>query len=225
MILENVITFVLVLILPCLAYTIISLTYSKNKEKELKKKLSGFEIARSILDNNDLKDLYIVEVKGNLNDHYDYNQKVIRLSTDVYHGETVTSMAVAAKIASYAILDKRNNTYMKFKFTLNPIINFAVYIAYILFILGICLQDFSMVSLASGILGFVLIFHLVTLPVEFNGKKVASGELKKLDKITKEEISDTEAVLKVANYTFVMSILTCISNLFSEIVYNIKRRG
>lgn len=222
---ESVITFVLVLILPCLAYTIVSLTYAKYKDKELKKNISGFEIARSILDNNDLKDLYIVEVKGNLNDHYDYNQKVIRLSTDVYHGETVTSTAVAAKIASYAILDKRNNTYMKFKFTLNPIINFAVYIAYILFILGVCLQDYGMVALASGILGFVLVFHLVTLPVEFSGKKVANDELCKLDKISKEEISDIEVVLNVASYTFVMSILTCISNLFSEFVYNIKKRG
>lgn len=222
---ENVIWFVLVLILPCISYSVISVTYSKYKEKELKKKLSGFEVARKILDNNNLKDLYIVEVKGNLNDHYDYNQKVIRLSTDVYHGESITAAAVAARISSYAIQDKNNNTYMKFRFTLNPIVTFAIYLAYILFIFGICLQDFGMVSLATSILGFALVFHIVTLSVEFDAVKIANKSLKEIDILNKEEIDRIENVLKVSMYTFIMSILTCISNLFNEIVYNIKKRG
>lgn len=220
---ESVVTFIIILLIPCVAYTFISLTYAKYKDRELKKKLSGFEVARAMLDKADLKSLYIVEVKGNLNDHYDFKQKVIRLSTDVYHGETATATAVAAKIASYAILDKRDDNFMKFKFTLNPIITFAIYITYILFIIGICLQDFSMVMLASGILGACLIFHIVTLPVEFKAIKVANELLKDLDNLSKEEMTDTEAVLKVTAYTFIMSILTCISNLFNEIVYNIKK--
>ncbi len=222
---ENIILFILVLILPCIFYSMITIVYGKYKNKDIKKKLSGFEVARKLLDENDLKDIYIVEVKGSLNDHYDYNQKVIRLSTDVYHGETIMAVAVAAKISSYAIQDKNNNTFMKFRSVVNPVMTFAVYLAYIVFLLGLCLQDYGMVNLATIIMAFSLIFHLITLPVEFEASRIASKSLKELDRLTKEEIDDTSNVLKSSNYTFVMSILTCISTLFNEILYNMKRKG
>lgn len=222
---ENVIYFVVLLIIPCISFSIISLTYSKYKDKNIKKRISGFEIARKLLDNNNLKDLYIVEVKGSLNDHYDFNQNVVRLSTDVYHGENATAVAVAAKIASYAIQDKNNNTFMKFKFMLNPICNFAVYLAYILFILAICLQDFGMLSFVNMIILIVLLFHIVTLPVESNAIKIAKNSLGEIDDLSKEEMESINNVLKITSYTFIMSILTCISNLFNEIIYNLKRRG
>ena len=142
---ENIIIFICILLIPCCAYSVISYNYSKYKESSLKGKISGFEVARKILDDNDLKDMYIVEIKGNLNDHYDFNQKVIRLSTDVYHGENITSAVVASRVCEYAIQDKVDNKLFKIGATLNPIIKFDVYAAYILFIIGLCLQDFGIV--------------------------------------------------------------------------------
>lgn len=222
---ENVIIFVCILLIPCIAFSLISFTCGKYKDIDIKKKLSGFEVARKILDEHNLKDMYIVEVKGSLNDHYDYNQKVIRLSSDVFHGESIMSTAIAARIATYAIQDKNNNGFMKFKFTLNSLMTFANYIAYILFIVGLCFEENDLLLLASGLILLSLLFHIVTLPVEFDNKKIANKSLKDIDVLEKDEINNVSNVLNISVYSFIMSILTCVSNLFREIMYNLQRRG
>lgn len=222
---ENLCVFLVMLFIPCLAYTVISITYNKYRENNLKNKLSGFEVARKILDDNDLKDMYIVEVKGKLNDHYDYNQKVIRLSTDVFHGENATAAVVAAKISGYAILDKNNNKFIRFFFLVNPFIVFLNYVAFLLFILGLFIQDFQVIELAYLLLGCVLIFRFIELPLEYKVVKESEVFLNSVDKFEKKEILSMKDVMKIVPYTWIMSILTCISNLFGEIMYNLQKRG
>ncbi len=219
------IIFLCILFIPCILFTVISTVYNKYKDVDNKKKLSGFEVAREILDSHGLDNVYIVEIKTNLNDHYDYGHKVLRLSSDVFHGETLTAAAVAARIASYAVQDKEGNTYMRFRSSLNKLITFANYIAYILFIVGICLEDVSILEVANMAIILVLVFHVITLPVEFDAIKKAKKELDKNNILTKKELEETEKVFKVSPYTFIMSIITCISTLVSEIMYNIQRRG
>lgn len=219
------IIFLCIIFIPCILYTVINGVYNKYKDIDNKKKLSGFEVAREILDSHGLDNVYIVEVKSNLNDHYDYGHKVLRLSSDVFHGETLTAAAVAARIASYAVQDKEGYSYMKFRSSLNNIFTFASYIAYILFIVGLCLQDVSILEISNIIILMVLVFHIATLPVEFDACKRAKKELSKNDLLTKKELEEVESVFKVSPYTFIMSILTCISTLVSELMYNIQRRG
>ncbi len=219
------IIFLCILFIPCILFTVINTTYNKYKDVDNKKKLSGFEVAREILDSHGLDNVYIVEIKTNLNDHYDYGHKVLRLSSDVFHGETLTAAAVAARIASYAVQDKEGNTYMRFRSSLNKLITFANYIAYILFIVGICLEDVSILEVANMSIILVLVFHVITLPVEFDAIKKAKKDLDKNNILTKKELEETEKVFKVSPYTFIMSIITCISTLVSEIMYNIRRRG
>lgn len=221
---ESVILFIGMLALPSIAFTMVSIAFGNHCETNIKKKLSGFEVARKILDDNDLKNMYIVEVKGNLNDHYDYNQKVIRLSSDVYHGENVSSAIIAAKISSYAIQDKENNTFMKFRSVLNQLVTFDVYAGYILFIVGLCLQDFSMIRLSAMLLLIAIVFHLITLPVEFDATKKAKESLDKSNILNKEEIEEGNSLFRALPYMFLMTVLTCISNLYNEIVYNIKKK-
>ena len=221
----DVIIFFGVLLIPCILFTVIRFVYNKYKEIEIKKNLSGFEVARAILDEHKLDNVYIVEVKGNLNDHYDYNHKVLRLSSDVFHGETLTAAVVAARIASYAIQDKENNSYMKFRSTINPFVTFVNYIAYILFIVAICMKDSSMFELANILIMLVFIFHVATLPVEFDACKRAMKYLEATKSINKEEMELSNTIFKISPYTFIMSIITCVSNLVNELIYNIQKRG
>ena len=219
------IIFLCLLLIPCILFTIISIIYNKYKDVDNKNKLSGFEVARKILDSHGLDNVYIVEIKTNLNDHYDYDHKVLRLSSDVFHGESLTSAVVAARIACYAIQDKDNYTLMKFRSSLNRVLTFANYIAYILFIVAICLSDVSILKNANMALFMVFVFHGVTLPVELNACKMAQNELKKNSILTKKELDEANILFKVSPYTFIMSIITCISTLVSEIMYRIQRRG
>lgn len=219
------IIFLGILVIPCILFTIINTVYNKYKDVDNKKKLSGFEVAREILDSHGLEKVYIVEIKSNLSDHFDYDHKVLRLSSDVFHGETLTAAVVAARVASYAVQDKDGYSLMKFRSFLSKIITFVNYAAYILFVVGLAMQDVSIVEIANYFMLLVLAFHIVTLPVEYDACKRASKDLAKNDILTKKEIEESDKVFKVSPYTFIVSIITCISTLVSEFMYNIQRRG
>lgn len=219
------IIFLGILCVPCILFTIFNIVSNKYKNEDNKKKLSGFEVAREILDEHNLKDIYIVEVKESFNDHYDYNSKVVKLSSEVFHGETIYAAIIASRIASYAVQDKENYTFMKFRGSLYQMIMFANYVSYIIFVVALCIKDSSVLSIANLVLSLVLFFHLITLPVEFDACNRAVKYMNKYNHLTKKELEEANMLVKVSSYTFIMSMITCISNLVSEIVYNIQRRG
>ena len=86
----------LIVIIPALAQLFISINYSKYKRIFNESKITGQEVARKILDSNNLEKIYVVATGGNLTDHYDSSRKVIRLSKDIYDNESIASLAVAA---------------------------------------------------------------------------------------------------------------------------------
>ena len=217
--------FISILLVSCIFFIIINNVYNKYKDVDNIKKLSGFEVAREILDSHGLDKVYIVEVKTNLNDHYDYDHKVLRLSSDVFHGESLTSAVVAARIASYAVQDKESYSFMKFKFSINKIITFVNYVAYILFVVGLALKDVTIVEMANYFILFVLVFHVVTLPVEVDVCDRARKYLIKNNILTKKELDESKRLFQVSLYSFIISIITCISSMINEFIYNIQRRG
>lgn len=201
----------------------ISSTYQKEKLKKSKRKLSGVEVARMILDANGLSDVHVVAVKGELTDHYDPNRKVIRLSHDVFDGTSLASIAVAAHECGHAIQDKEEYLFLKIRSTLVPIVNFVTYTGYFV----------SIISLFAGITSYLLvgillvlaslIFQLVTLPVEINASKRAEEELAKLDIIEKYEKEDIHAMLKAAALTYVASFINTILQLLRMVLMFQKR--
>ncbi len=222
---ENVILYLLILIIPLIASININTTYGKYKNIKNKKKLSGFEVARKILDTNGLKDMYIVEVSGNLTDHYDPNQKVVRLSSEIFHGESIAAMSVAAHECGHAIQDKENYSFMKIRALLCPVVNFVTYAAYILFLISICFQALDMLLIAVCSVFFGLLFQIVTLPVEFDASKRALKQLEDLKIVDKDELDDSKKVLGAAAMTYVASVLSSILNLLRLIlIYNNDRR-
>lgn len=221
---ENIVLYLLILVIPLIATININSCYAKYKKLNNKKSLSGFEVARRILDENGLNGMYVVEVKGELSDHYDPTQKVVRLSTDVFHGETIAAVAVAAHECGHAIQDKENYNWMRIRSLLYPIVNFGTYLAYILFFISIFLQmvDLLMVSIVIVFLG--LLFQLVTLPVEFDASKRALKFLTTYDLVDSEEHDGTEKVLRAAALTYVAAVLSSILNLIRLILVYGNRR-
>ena len=220
---ELILLYVLALVIPLIASANIKSTYSKYKKIDNKKKLSGFEVARKVLDANGLKDMYIVEVNGNLTDHYDPNQKVIRLSTDIFHGETIAAASVAAHECGHAIQDKEGYTFMRIRASLVPVVNLVTYSAYILFFLSIFLQMLDMLIIAIIMIAFGLLFQIVTLPVEFDASKRALVQLEKLKLVDKEEHEGATKMLKAAALTYVASVLSSILNLLRLVIAYMDR--
>ena len=215
---EDIILYLLILIIPAIAQVNITTTYSRYKSIKNKKSLTGFEVARRILDENGLSDMYVVEVRGNLTDHYDSSQKVVRLSTEVFHGDSLAAASIAAHECGHAIQDKENYSWMRTRAFLYPIVNFGTNLAYILFFISILLQIVDMLLLSIAIILLGLIFQLVTLPVEFDASKRAQKQLTNLSLLDNSEIEGSEKVLKSAALTYVASVLFCLLNLYRYLV-------
>lgn len=204
----NTIIFLIMLIIPAFAQILVTSSYNKYKNIENKNKLTGFDVARKILDENNLKEMYIVETKGTLTDHYDPNQKVIRLSKQIYHDSSIASMAVAAHECGHALQDQEGYLYMRFRAFLFPIVHYMTAFSYAIIFLGILFESINMIWLGIACVASGLIFQLVTLPVEINASKRAEKELIKL-KLTKENESDgVKNMLTAAASTYVAGVLT-----------------
>ena len=216
--------YLLILVIPLLASWHIKSTYKKYKKIENKNKLSGFDVARKILDANGLKDMYIVEVKGDLTDHYDPSQKVVRLSTDIFHGETIAAAAVAAHECGHAIQDKEGYKMMRIRSSLVPVVNFVTYSAYIMFVLSIIFQFFDLLMVSIVSVFFGLVFQIVTLPVEFNASSRALKKLKELELVDSKEHQGTEKMLKAAALTYVAAVLSSLLNLFRLVMMYANNR-
>lgn len=204
----NALIFLLILIIPAIAQMAVTVNYGKYKQIENEKNLTGYDVARKILDENDLKDMYIVETKGNLTDHYDPSKKVIRLSTDVYHGNTIAAMAVAAHECGHAIQDKVGYTYMRLRAFLFPIVHVATGASYAIIALGLLLESLNLIWLGIACVGTGLLFQIVTLPVEIDASKRAKKEIANLKMAEETEQAGVSKMLMAAASTYVAGVLS-----------------
>lgn len=214
----TLILFVIGIIIVLFAQFRVNNAYNKSKRIKNSKGLSGFEVARQILDQNGLRDVHIVEVKGNLSDHYDPSKKVVRLSHDVFHGESIAAISIAAHEVGHAIQDKTGYIFMNIRSFLVPIVNLITYLGYIV----------AFISLFAGITGYIkvgifmvliaLLFQIITLPVEFNASNRAKKQLQQLQIIDNNEIKDVNAMLGAAAMTYVAAFISSIINLIRLIL-------
>lgn len=215
----DLLLYLLVLLIPLIAQINVSSTFAKYKQIANSKGLCGQEVARAILDANGLNNVHIVEVHGTLSDHYDSNQKVVRLSSDVFHGETIGALAVAAHECGHAIQDKENYTLLRIRAFLVPVVNLITYSAYIMFFVSLFLQMFDFILVAIAAVFMSLLFQLVTLPVEFDASKRAMNQLNKLSLVNKKEHDGAHATLKAAAWTYVAAVLSSMINLLRLLRY------
>lgn len=190
-----------------IAQIIVTTSYSKYKKILNNKDLSGYEVARKILDKNKLNDIMILETKGNLSDHYDPTRKVIKLSTDIYHGSSIAGAAVAAHECGHAIQDKVGYKPMLIRSKIVPTVNICTRLGYIAIAIG-AIFSYQLIEIGIILLATILIFELITLPVEFNASKRALQELEKYNLVDKNDKSQAKSMLTAAAFTYVASLIT-----------------
>ncbi len=204
-------TYILVLIgflITFFAQIYIKSSYNKYKKVNTKSGMDGYEVARRILDSNGLNNVDIVEVQGELTDHYDPSRKVVRLSTDIYHGTSVASSSVAAHECGHAVQDKENYFFLKFRSTLVPLANISSKLGYGAIVIGLIfgIMDLAWIGIALEMV--ILLFQLITLPVEINASKRAGEFLKKEALIEKSEQIGSRKMLNAAALTYVASLVS-----------------
>lgn len=200
------------------AQTTINSSYKKYKKVKTTKGLSGQEVARAILDSNGLSDIYIVETNGELSDHYDPHRKVIRLSKEIFHGDTIAAAAVAAHECGHAIQDKQGYVFMKIRSMLVPVVNLVTYIGYGVAFISLFAGATGYLKVSIVIILAALLFQLVTLPVEFDASKRANAELLKLNLVSSDEVVHTKKMLNAAALTYVASFISSLLNLLRLVI-------
>ena len=214
---DSAITFMLLIVGAAIVFYAqikISSNYSKYKKISNSIKLSGQEIARAILDNNNLSNVHIVETSGNLSDHYDPSRKVIKLSKEIFNGETIAASAVAAHEVGHAIQDKEGYIFMRIRSVLVPFVNIVNYLGYFVIIIGVLAGLTGYLLMGILIILITLIFQLITLPVEFDASKRALEELKKIGNYDE----GTDVMLRAAAFTYVASVISSLLNLLRLII-------
>lgn len=209
---------IIAIIIVVVAQSKISSAYRRFRVIKNKKTMSGAEAARVILDANGLQEIYVVETKGELTDHYDPSRKVIRLSSQIFHGETIAALAIAAHEVGHAIQDKEGYSMMKIRSALVPFVNLVSYLGYFGIIISLFsgLTGYFMVSIL--VLCATLLFQLVTLPVEFDASKRAGVQLEQLMLIEPDEKQGITDMLKAAAMTYVASLVSNILNILRIII-------
>lgn len=204
---ENLGLYLLILAIPLAAQIYVSMSYRKYHGIDTDGKNTGYDIARKILDSNGLKDMYVVETKGTMSDHYDSSRKIVRLSSEVYKGKSIASIAIAAHECGHAIQDKEGYSFMKARSFIFPIVNIGTKTAYVILFIGLIFSLLNLIWIAIGMVSLGLIFQLITLPVEFNASTRAKSELSKYSFVKQEEHEMVEKMLKAAAYTYVAGVL------------------
>lgn len=211
------------LIITLSAQAFVSMTYSKTKKIKNINNITGSEVARQILDNNRLSNVKVVETPGSLSDHYDPRSKVVRLSTEVYHSPSIASVAVAAHECGHAIQDKDKYIFMNIRSSIVPLVNFASYAGYLAIVIGFMASAMNLVWIGIIMECIILLFQLVTLPVEFNASSRALKQIKQLNFLDKKEYRKGRKMLTAAAMTYVASVATTILEIFRLVLMANRR--
>jgi hypothetical protein len=213
-------------ILMMLAQWYVSSTYGRWSKVPNRSGLNGVEVARRLIDRGGL-DVSVEEVRGNLTDHYDPREKVLRLSAGVAQTSSVASVAIAAHELGHAMQDREDYFPLRLRAALVPAVNIGSFLGWILLMLGIFLNAAGLAWLGVFVFAGGAIFALATLPVELNASVRARQLLTTAGIITDEqERGGVNNVLNAAALTYVAALFTAILQLlyFASIVMGMGGR-
>ena len=195
-------------------------TFAAYKNIGIKNSVTVAMAARKVLEANGLSEIDVKQIGGVLSDHYDPRSKVISLSGDVYAGTSISSVSVAAHEVGHAIQHNKRYPMLEFRNAFVPIVNLVSGAVWPLTIIAIFLMynyqsELGNMFLNMAAIGMaaVLIFHLVTLPVEIDASRRALKQLEFSGILQAEELAGAKRVLSAAALTYIAALAVSVANL------------
>ena len=201
--LSFLIYFAIISIIPIWASMRVNRTFKQYSQVASSTGVTGYEVARKILDTNGLYDVQIEESRGVLSDHYDPRSKVVRLSSDNYHGHSLAAIAVSAHECGHALQDQEEYAFLRFRSALVPVANIGSNFSWIPSIAGFLMGMANLALLGIIFMAAAVLFQFVTLPVEFNASNRAMNQVVELGMIRNDEERGAKKVLSAAAMTYV----------------------
>ena len=189
-------------------------TVAKEMQVPVSNGMSGEDVARTILEHNGLTDVPVQPSPGGpLSDHYDPGKRTVNLSEGVFDGRSVASVAIAAHEVGHAIQHQKAYTPFKLRSALFPAVAFASRTWGLILIAGIIFQVTGLAQLAVILFAVIVLFQLVTLPVEYDASRRAKQQLSSLGLISGAEADGASKVLSAAALTYVAGALAALTQL------------
>lgn len=220
-------TYVLVLIgilISMAASANVNGTFRKYSRVSNQRGIRAEQAAEMILKNAGIHDVKVQRIAGNLTDHYDPRSKILRLSDTVYGSPSVSAIGVAAHECGHAIQHASGYAPLTIRGAIVPVVNFASRLSMPLILIGLILGYTQLAHIGILLFSLVLVFQLVTLPVELNASRRALSILEGSSILLGNENTAARRVLRAAALTYVASALATALQLFRLILLVNRRR-
>ena len=175
--------------------------------------LTGAQVSRRMLDEGGLSNVSVEGISGELSDHYDPRTKTMRLSQPVGGSNSVAAVAVAAHETGHAFQDAHHEAGFRFRGALVPATGFASQAWFPIFLLGLFTQATNLALIGVALFAAIVLFQVVTLPVEFGASKKAMAMLSTQGIISQQQVPVARKVLTAAALTYVVGALVAIWQL------------
>lgn len=208
----------LILVVPAIlfalwAQTKVNGTFNKYSKVRTQRGITGAQAAEAVLRAGGVYDVRIERVAGNLTDHFDPRDKVIRLSDSVYDNPSVAAVGVAAHEAGHAVQHAESYFPLKLRSAIIPVTQVGSSLTLPLLIIGLLLSSPTLIYLAIAFFGLSTVFQAVTLPVEFNASNRAVAALADGGLLSQEELPGAQKTLKAAALTYVAALAVSLAQL------------
>lgn len=191
----------------------VSRTFNKYSRVSTRRRVSAEEVAAQILQGAGITDVRIERISGNLTDHYDPRNKVLRLSDSVYGSTSVAAVGVAAHECGHAVQHRVGYVPLKARNAIVPVVNLGSKLSWPVIVIGLILGSVGLLNVGIILFAFTLLFQVVTLPVEFNASGRALRILRERGILYDEEVHSARKVLTAAAMTYVTSVVSTILQL------------
>ena len=214
----------ILLLIPALIFTIIAQvrvksTFAKMSKVRSASGMTGRQVAEDLLRRNNIHDVQVEQVSGNLTDHYDSKHKVLRLSESVYNSSSLAAVGVAAHETGHAIQHAQAYAPLNIRHLIFPVANFGSRWGLWLFIIGMFISQFQfLMDVGIAFFAGAVLFHIVTLPVEFNASNRALAQLSGSGYLREQEIGGARSVLNAAALTYVAAAAMAVLQLIRLLI-------
>lgn len=219
----------LILVVPALVISLIAQAnvkkaYSSMAKIQNKKRLTGADAAYRVLQFYGINNVQIQMTQGKLTDHYDPRSNVIRLSPEVFSGTSIASVGIACHEAGHAAQHAQNYAPIRMRNAVLPVANIGSSVGFTVAILGYFMGLDIIVNIGVILFAAVVLFQLITLPVEFNASSRAIKVIGETNMLYEDEIPKARKVLRAAALTYVASLLVSVMSLIRLILRTNRRR-
>jgi Zn-dependent membrane protease YugP len=191
--------------------------YAKYHDVPQSRGLTGAEVAQAILDRAGISDVAIEPCPGELTDHYDPKNRVLRLSEPNFQASSISAIGVAAHEAGHAIQHKEKYAPLEMRMSIVGVTNFATSAGMILFFAGLLIHSGLLLQIGIWCYSAIVVFQLITLPVEYDASRRAKLVLAELGLVDREEGEAIRKVLGAAALTYVAALAVALLQLVKMI--------